>query len=79
MQNRSNVTELTLPDDKVPEIVGQFIRLYQQLNKDNLQRLTEIYSSDVHFQDPLHQVYGMAALTDYFANLYQNITHIEFG
>ena len=46
--------------------------------QDNLQRLTEIYSADVHFQDPLHQVNGMAALTNYFANLYQNITHIEF-
>jgi limonene-1,2-epoxide hydrolase len=78
MQNTLNVTEFALPNDKTPEIVGLFIQLYQKLNKDNLQKLTEVYSSDVHFQDPLHQVDGMAALTEYFANLYQNITHIEF-
>ncbi|WP_443019961.1 nuclear transport factor 2 family protein [Shewanella sp. OMA3-2] len=63
---------------QLPAIIKHFIQLYQQLNKGNLQRLSEIYAANIKFQDPLHQVNGLKQLTEYFANLYENVSHIHF-
>ena len=64
--------------DGHPIIVDAFIDMYQQLNKDNLFLLRQVYRDDICFRDPMHHVEGIEALTDYFANMYQNVTHIEF-
>jgi hypothetical protein len=61
-----------------PIIIDQFIALYQKLNKDNLHLLSDVYAENITFRDPLHQVQGLASLTEYFANLYSNISFIEF-
>lgn len=61
-----------------PAWVGQFINMYQTLNSQNLHLLADAYASDVVFVDPMHQINGLAALTEYFANLYSNITEIHF-
>ncbi|WP_076541286.1 nuclear transport factor 2 family protein [Shewanella sp. UCD-KL21] len=53
--------------------------MYQQLNKDSLHLLKQVYSDDISFQDPLHKVEGIENLTLYFANLYANVDHIEFN
>jgi hypothetical protein len=58
--------------------INQFIQTYQSLNKDNLAQLTDIYHPDINFIDPLHQVEGLAALTGYFASLYENLVSCEF-
>ena len=60
-------------------LIDDFITLYQQLNKDNLHLLGQVYSDDIEFSDPLHLVAGLPALTDYFANLYQNVASIDFN
>ncbi|MCG9729887.1 nuclear transport factor 2 family protein [Shewanella sp. Isolate13] len=59
-------------------LVDSFINLYQELNKDNLHLLGQVYSDDIEFSDPLHHVSGLLALTNYFANLYQNVASIDF-
>ncbi|GIU12144.1 MULTISPECIES: nuclear transport factor 2 family protein [unclassified Shewanella] len=59
-------------------LIDSFIILYQQLNKDNLHLLGQVYSDDIEFSDPLHHVSGLPALTNYFANLYQNVASIDF-
>ncbi|MCL1138787.1 nuclear transport factor 2 family protein [Shewanella pneumatophori] len=59
-------------------LIERFVGLYQQLNKDNLHLLGQVYSDDIEFSDPLHQVYGLSALTNYFANLYANVGSINF-
>ncbi|MCU7372896.1 nuclear transport factor 2 family protein [Paucibacter sp. O1-1] len=61
-----------------PAIVDAFINMYQQLNKDNLHSLRQVYRDDIGFRDPMHQVNGIDDLTRYFANMYLNVTHIEF-
>jgi limonene-1,2-epoxide hydrolase len=61
-----------------PIIVDAFIDMYQKLNKDNLFLLRQVYRDDICFRDPMHHVEGIEALTEYFANMYQNVTHIEF-
>ena len=66
------------PTNGHPAIVDAFINMYQQLNKDNLHLLQQVYRDDIRFRDPMHQVSGIDDLTHYFANMYLNVTHIEF-
>ena len=43
-----------------------------------MQRLGELYSDDVHFTDPLHDVHGLSDLHAYFAKLYANVSELSF-
>jgi hypothetical protein len=56
----------------------QFARQFSLLDKDNLQRLGELYSDDVRFTDPLHEVQGLGQLRGYFAELYANVNELRF-
>lgn len=62
-------------------LVDRFQQLYQSLRDDNLALLGEVYSQDVVFEDPLHRVEGLAALTEYFERMYAGVASIgfEFG
>ncbi|MDR6962877.1 nuclear transport factor 2 family protein [Shewanella putrefaciens] len=59
-------------------LVDNFIQLYQALNKDNLHLLERVYDDKIIFADPMHQIIGLPALTQYFAKLYKNVQHIQF-
>ncbi len=56
----------------------RFAEEFARLEADNLGRLGELYSADVHFSDPLHEVWGLEALERYFAQLYGNVKALEF-
>lgn len=60
------------------ESLARFVALYQQLNRDELHRLPEVYANEVIFTDPAHRIEGLAALTDYFAALYQRLAYCRF-
>lgn len=60
------------------EFLHGFARQFAQLNKDNLHRLGELYSDDIHFTDPLHEVQGLVQLRDYFRELYSNVSELRF-
>ncbi|HDZ8876165.1 nuclear transport factor 2 family protein [Aeromonas dhakensis] len=60
------------------ESLARFIGLYQQLNRDELHRLPEVYANEVVFTDPAHRIEGLAALTDYFSALYQRLAYCRF-
>ncbi|WP_102531381.1 nuclear transport factor 2 family protein [Shewanella sp. 10N.286.52.B9] len=75
----SHLTEPASNNDLArPQIIDDFIGMYQQLNKDSLHLLNQVYSDEIIFQDPLHKVEGIENLSLYFANLYANVDHIEF-
>ncbi|KFZ37042.1 transcriptional regulator [Shewanella mangrovi] len=60
------------------QLVERFLAMYQRLNRDNLSLLADIYDEQILFQDPLHQVCGLDALTQYFVGLYQHLDYIAF-
>lgn len=60
------------------EFLRRFAQQFAGLDKDNLQRLSELYSDDIHFTDPLHEVQGLAQLRDYFSELYANVSELRF-
>ena len=56
----------------------QFLNVYRNLTLDNLSTLGEIYTEDIRFIDPAHELNGLTVLTSYFKNLYENINHIDY-
>jgi ketosteroid isomerase-like protein len=58
--------------------IERFIKDYNSISKDSLNLLEQMYDDDVLFVDPLHEIKGIKALKDYFANLYANVSYSEF-
>ncbi|PYB80927.1 transcriptional regulator [Pseudomonas sp. LB-090624] len=56
----------------------QFAERFARLDGDNLDALEDLYSEDVVFRDPLHQIHGLEALQAYFAQLYANARDIRY-
>jgi hypothetical protein len=55
-----------------------FLEVFNALSSDNLHRLEEIYTSDIRFVDPAHEINGIVDLRDYFSKLYANVTSVNF-
>lgn len=60
------------------EFLRGYARRFAELDKDNLHLLGELYSEDVAFTDPLHEVHGLSNLRKYFAELYANVRDLQF-
>ncbi len=58
--------------------VEKFKATFNELDADCLDRLSEIYADDVHFQDPVREICGLNVLRDYYANLYQDVLSCRF-
>jgi hypothetical protein len=62
--------------------VSDFLRCFANdfaaLDASNLHKLKELYSYDVRFSDPLHEIQGLPALQDYFTALYANVSELGF-
>lgn len=52
--------------------------MYLRVDKKLLKGLTDIYSDDIQFRDPLHAVNGIKNLTDYFAGLMNDLVECRF-
>lgn len=59
------------------EFLRTFSHSFSQLNKDNLAPIKELYTDDILFRDPLHEVRGIAALEKYFLTLYSNVSNLR--
>lgn len=62
----------------MPGSLDRFKTLFNQLNKDNLHLLDEIYTPDVTFRDPVHALDGLPALRDYYRRLYDGVVSCRF-
>jgi len=56
----------------------QFLSVYRNLTLENLSTLEEIYTEEIRFIDPAHELNGLTELTNYFKNLYLNINNITY-
>ncbi|MFR0687864.1 nuclear transport factor 2 family protein [Enterobacterales bacterium AE_CKDN230030158-1A_HGKHYDSX7] len=55
-----------------------FARSFAQLDRETLDRLEQLYTSDIEFIDPLHELHGLPRVRDYFAQLYVNARDIRY-
>lgn len=60
------------------DFLRRFALAFASLDKHNLHLLDNLYSQDIRFCDPLHEVHGLTALQRYFAELYDNVSHLGF-
>ena len=51
---------------------------FNRLNAKQLDLLGEIYTPDVSFRDPVHELQGLPALRDYYGRLYQGVVSCRF-
>ena len=69
---------LTIIPKDSPLWLNTFVSIYQKLSINNLELLGRIYHKDITFEDPIHKVEGLDNLSQYFENLYKNLTSCEF-
>ena len=55
-----------------------FAERFATLDTHNLDLLNDLYSEDVAFRDPLHQLTGLTALRAYFAQLYAKVPECHY-
>ncbi|MGE8059321.1 nuclear transport factor 2 family protein [Pseudomonas sp. NPDC089547] len=55
-----------------------FAQRFATLDTHNLDLLNDLYSEDVEFRDPLHQLNGLPALRAYFAQLYAKVPECHY-
>ncbi|MCP2072168.1 UNVERIFIED_ORG: hypothetical protein J2Y77_001604 [Pseudomonas lini] len=56
----------------------RFAQAFAELDARRLAELDELYSVDIHFQDPLHRIEGLTALREYFAQLYASASDVRY-
>lgn len=74
----ASAIEVGSKDSAVPATLDHFTTLFNELDKGNLNKLPEVYSEDIRFQDPLGGVSGLDQLTRYFAGAYANAISCRF-
>ncbi|MBD3642444.1 MAG: nuclear transport factor 2 family protein [Marinobacter sp.] len=77
----ASAIEVGVKNSAVPATIEHFKALFNELDKGNLNKLQEVYSENIRFQDPFGQVAGLDELTHYFAGAYRNVIscRFEFG
>jgi hypothetical protein len=60
-------------------IIGNFQKVYGNLNAGNIESVNTIYEEDITFIDPFHEIQGLSRLREYFSKLYENVESCEFN
>lgn len=74
----ASVIEVGSRNSAVPATLDHFKALFNELDKGNLNKLPQVYSEDIRFQDPLGSIEGLDELTQYFAGAYANVISCRF-
>lgn len=60
-------------------LINHFVDNMNSLSSHNInQKLGEIYTKEIEFIDPVKDINGLDALTEYFTNLYKSVDHCHF-
>lgn len=60
------------------DITELFKETYNKIDKDHIDCVHDLYSDDIVFMDPFHNLEGIKNVKSYFADLYENVNHINF-
>jgi hypothetical protein len=56
----------------------KFLDNFNQIDRDHLGLLSSMYSEDISFQDPIHEIQGLEHLRQYFTRMYKNTIRAHF-
>lgn len=74
----SDSLELPDPLAEAGDFLRRFAYAFAALDAHNLNRLGELYSADLLFTDPLHEIRGLPAMNRYCAQLYTRVSDLHF-
>ncbi|AEE24004.1 MAG: nuclear transport factor 2 family protein [Paraglaciecola chathamensis] len=60
------------------EAIAHFVNFYKKLDTQSLAELSNLYSEDIKFVDPVTQHNGLAAVHQYFEQLLENVNECRF-
>ena len=58
-------------------IVETFKNVFNRMDKDHIHLVETLYTPDIVFRDPIHQIEGIGAMQQYFRQLYQDLLSCE--
>lgn len=58
--------------------VDAYVRFWETLSPDSLQRMDELADPEVHFQDPFNDVRGLAGFRAVFEDMFQRVSEPRF-
>jgi hypothetical protein len=59
-------------------LIERFKSCFKVLPEADLSLLREMYTDEVVFKDPVHEIRGLVGLEDYFANMISDLTDCRF-
>ncbi|MFT5502700.1 MAG: hypothetical protein ACI845_000283 [Gammaproteobacteria bacterium] len=59
-------------------LLNNFRSFYSKLHSSKLNQLDQLYSRDVVFRDPVHEIRGLVELEDYFSSLCSDLSDCRF-
>ena len=59
-------------------LIARFKSCFKILPEADLSLLREMYTDDVVFKDPVHEIRGLVGLEDYFATMISDLTDCRF-
>ena len=66
-------------DEHNVALADKFVDVYQNLDKQDLSELKNIYHDDIVFEDPAHRMEGWEELSDYFSRLFDAVDYCSFN
>lgn len=66
-------------DKDIDALIERIKQFYDEFSVDRLDGLDTIYTEDVGFTDPIHQVTGLADLRNYFRGVMDNVEYCHFA
>jgi ketosteroid isomerase-like protein len=58
--------------------VQRLVQFFEQLQPQDLARLSELYAADARFKDPFNEVQGLAAIENIFAHMFEALDAPHF-
>lgn len=62
----------------VVSLLKEFKEFYQDFSVGSLDQLKNIYSHEVIFRDPVHEIHGIEAFENYFSQLCRHLNYCKF-
>jgi ketosteroid isomerase-like protein len=64
--------------NKTSEQLQKFLLIYANFDEDTLNQLSTIYHDNAVFKDPIHELEGIAEITQYFEQMSKSLLSCEF-
>ena len=58
--------------------IDSYIKLFESLNLENLNKFDELLDKNIYFEDPFNKVYGIENFKKIFSNTLKKLDNVEF-